>query len=76
MKFKLDENIGKRGLELLQSAGHDVETVCEEGLGGEPDDVIFNAVVKEGRALITLDHDFCHVLLFTAHSCHCLKISS
>jgi hypothetical protein len=27
MKLKLDENIGRRGIELLTSAGHDVTTV-------------------------------------------------
>lgn len=27
MKFKLDENIGNRGLDLLQKAGFDVSTV-------------------------------------------------
>jgi len=74
VKFKLDENIGKRGLELLRTAGHDVETVCEEGLGGESDDVIFNSVVKEGRALITLDHDFCHVLRFPPETSHGIVI--
>jgi len=31
MRFKLDENIGGRGQELLRSRGHDVCTVVEEG---------------------------------------------
>lgn len=32
MKFKLDENIGRRGLELLKASGHDVMTVRDQGL--------------------------------------------
>ncbi len=64
MKFKLDENIGTRGQELLRSVGHDVETVLDEQLSGASDETLFEVSVKEGRALITLDHDFGHVLRF------------
>lgn len=64
MKFKLDENLGRRGLELLKAAGHDVMTVREQGLGGASDDSVYGACAVEGRALITLDHDFGHVLRF------------
>ena len=64
MKLKLDENIGRRGLDLLREAGHDVMTVAEQGLGGAEDDAIFGACVKERRALVTLDHDFGQVLRF------------
>lgn len=64
MKFKLDENIGRRGLELLQAAGHDVMTVREQGLGGAVDEKLFKVCASEGRALITLDHDFGQVTRF------------
>ena len=64
MKLKLDENIGRRGLELLRDAGHDVMTVREQKLEGAPDEAVFAACAGEGRALITLDRDFGEVLRF------------
>jgi len=64
MKLKLDENIGRRGLELLQSAGHDVLTVVDQGLGGSPDERLFEICAAEERALVTLDHDFGQVQRF------------
>ena len=64
MKFKLDENIGSRGKVLLESAGHDVSTVALQNLCGTQDVTLFAACAAEGRALITLDHDFSQVLRF------------
>ena len=64
MKFKLDENLGTHGASLLMAAGHDVTTVRGEGLGGATDDTLFSVCRDEGRALITLDHDFGQILRF------------
>jgi len=64
MKIKLDENIGRRGVELLRSAGHDVMTVQEQNLQGSRDETLFDACAGEDRVLITLDHDFGQVLRF------------
>ena len=41
MKLKLDENIGRRGLELLKAAGHEVDTVRDQGLQGARDETLF-----------------------------------
>ena len=64
MKFKLDENIGRRGLELLRASGHDVMTVRDQNLNGVADEVLFGICAAEGRALITLDRDFGQVPRF------------
>lgn len=64
MKFKLDENIGRRGLELLKASGHDTVTVRDQALLGVADEDLFNVCAAEGRALITRDRDFGHVLRF------------
>jgi len=64
MKIKLDENIGRRGIELLKLAGHDVLTVRDQNLQGAHDETLFNVCAGEDRVLITLDHDFGQVLRF------------
>ena len=70
MKLKLDENIGLRGAALLRAAGHDVATVAEQGLRGATDETLFEVCKNEKRALVTLDHDFGHVLRFPPRSAH------
>ena len=67
MKWKLDENFGSRTAHLFLRAGHDVETVLQENLGGSTDEVLFEACIREGRALLTLDIDFADVLRFPPH---------
>ena len=74
MKLKLDENLGPRGLNLLQASGHDVATVREEGLGGASDATVLEACVAEERTLITLDHDFGNVLRFPPESSYGIVI--
>src|SRR5580658_6780378 len=64
MKIKLDENIGRRAIELLRSAGHDVTTVREQKPDGARDETLFDVCAGEDRVLITLDHDFGQVLRF------------
>lgn len=58
MRIKLDENLGRSIAELFRSASHDVATVYEQDLTSAPDPWIFNACLKESRALVTLDLDF------------------
>ncbi|HEV7543140.1 MAG TPA: DUF5615 family PIN-like protein [Reyranella sp.] len=58
MRLKLDENMPRPLVETLRGAGHDVHTVADEHLLGKPDDIIWSAVVREERLLLTLDRDF------------------
>jgi predicted nuclease of predicted toxin-antitoxin system len=64
VKFKLDENLGNRGAELLRSAGHQVATVFEQHLTGASDSALATVCAAEERCLITMDRDFTSPLLF------------
>ncbi len=55
MKLKLDENLPRRAAHALQRAGHQVDTVVEEGLAGASDQEVIRATTETGRVLVTLD---------------------
>ena len=58
MKVKLDENLGALGAALLNTAGVDVATVVDQGLGSAPDERLIQVCAAEDRCLVTLDKDF------------------
>ncbi|MDD3581702.1 MAG: DUF5615 family PIN-like protein [Desulfobacca sp.] len=64
MKLKLDENLGRRGVELFLQTGHDVATVSEQGLCGTTDNLLIDICRAERRCLVTLDLDFSNPLIF------------
>jgi len=64
VKLKLDENLGVRTRQVFLDAGHDVQTVRDEGLQGRADDTIYQVCRLERRCLVTLDLDFSNVLRF------------
>ena len=58
MRIKLDENLPLALQSGLGALGHDVHSVFDENLAGEPDDKIWHACTVEERFLITQDLDF------------------
>lgn len=58
MKVKLDENIPSRVGAILADAGHDVDTVVDEGLAGADDPTVSAAATAEERLVVTLDRGF------------------
>jgi predicted nuclease of predicted toxin-antitoxin system len=61
MRFKVDENLPESAADVLRRAGHDAETVRQEGLSGCRDADLYARAVAEGRALVTLDLDFADI---------------
>ncbi len=58
MRIKLDENMPGSASRILAAAGHEVDTVHDEGLAGRDDENLFAVVRQDLRVLITLDRDF------------------
>ena len=69
-RFKLDENLPRDAEDLLQQAGHDVQTVLAEQLGGNPDPRVFDASQAEERVLVTFDLDFSDIRVYPPASHH------
>lgn len=58
MRIKLDENLPARAGAALASAGHDVDSVEDEGLSGADDPTVSEAAKADDRLIITLDRGF------------------
>ncbi|MGE3771786.1 MAG: DUF5615 family PIN-like protein [Gammaproteobacteria bacterium] len=63
-RFKLDENPPRDAEVLLRQRGHDVHTVLDEQLAGNPDPRVFAAAQEEERILVTLDLDFSDIRVY------------
>jgi len=70
VKIKLDENLPVALRDVLSSHGHDVDTVLDEDLAGEPDDAVWQAAQKSGRLLVTQDLDFSDTRIFAPGTHH------
>lgn len=58
MRIKLDENLPGRISLILQAAGHDVDTVADEGLVGADDRTLSHTATSAGRLVLTMDRGF------------------
>ncbi|MGB7157490.1 MAG: DUF5615 family PIN-like protein [Tepidisphaeraceae bacterium] len=67
MKFKIDENLPVEVCALLATAGHDATSVHEQRMGGAQDAQLAAVCKAEGRAILTLDHDFLDIRTYPPH---------
>lgn len=74
MKLELDENLPRRLVDVLAALGHDVDTVPEERLSGQDDDVVWEAAQSSSRFLITQDLDFADARKYTPGTHHGLLL--
>ena len=74
MKFKIDENLPTELATLLGNAGHDADTVHDEGIAGSPDPMVIAACRAEQRCLITLDLDFSDMRAYPPEDLHGLIV--
>jgi predicted nuclease of predicted toxin-antitoxin system len=62
----LDEGLPRGAAADLRAAGWDVQHVADVGLGAATDHAILSAAERDSRTVVTLDHDFPHLLFLEA----------
>lgn len=58
MHVKVDEDLPKAAVQVLQQRGYEAASVIEQGMGGTKDPALWQAVQAEGRFLVTADKGF------------------
>jgi predicted nuclease of predicted toxin-antitoxin system len=58
VRVKVDENLPESAVGVVKAAGHDIDTVRDEGLVGASDPDVMKAAVASGRMVFTLDRGF------------------
>lgn len=58
MQFKIDENLPVEAADVLREAAHDVLTIHDQQMVGQPDPRVASVCQSEQRVLLTLDLDF------------------
>ncbi|RJP35143.1 MAG: hypothetical protein C4536_01235 [Actinobacteria bacterium] len=66
MRFKIDENLPSSLCILLEENLLESETVHDEGLSGNPDEMIVAECKREGLVLITMDIGFANQSAYPA----------
>ena len=64
MKFKIDENLPAELADDVRAAGHEADTVSDEGLAGAADSALMARVQSEGRVLLTQDKGIADVRVY------------
>lgn len=74
MKIKLDENLPAGLVGILTAAGHDVDTVPDEGLAGRLDPDVWQAAQDAARFFVTQDLDFSDIRRYQPGTHHGLLL--
>ena len=59
--IKVDEDLPRTALRLLQERGYDAVSVIDQKMGGWKDPPLWNAVQEENRFLVTADKGFADI---------------
>ena len=70
MRFKLDENLPARAVDVLRAAGHDAIHLLDQTAPGTDDATVARLVRREERALITLDLGFADIGTYSPGDYH------
>ncbi|MFQ5594945.1 MAG: DUF5615 family PIN-like protein [Anaerolineae bacterium] len=64
MRVKVDEDLPRVAVQMLQDRGYDAVNVVEQGMGGWKDPALWQAVQAEQRFLVTADKGFADIRFY------------
>jgi predicted nuclease of predicted toxin-antitoxin system len=64
MRIKVDEDLPRLAVQMLQDKGYEAASVFEQGMGGLRDLLLWQAVQSERRFLVTADKGFADIRFY------------